>query len=192
MDDGKPLTLPLRVSSAAESRSLEAHKVSETVDPYSVLVLETLQEEGIETPGWAEVRCSGPLMGYATFDYWASSGVTTCLLYDFPATFLLLYDHTEGRKVGVALANADHTSSASVAARIWDDSWTPLGAEEIPLPASGHASFLLADRFPVTADKRGTIEFRGASGERISGLAFHFDSDGHFYAIPVMSGPTAQ
>lgn len=192
MDDGKPLTLPLRVSSAAESRSFEAHKISETVDPYSVLVLETLQEEGIETPGWAEVRCPGPLMGYATFDYWASSGVTTCLLSDFPATFLLLYDHTEGRKVGVALANADHTSRASVAARIWDDSWTPLGAEEVPLPASGHASFLLADKFPVTAGKRGTIEFRGASGERISGLAFRFDADGQFYAIPVMSRPTAQ
>lgn len=186
-DDGQPRKLPLKVSSAAGARSLEAHHISAIAEPYSAVVVETMREDGAETPGWAEVRCSGPLVGHATFDYRESADVTIGLRSDFPATFLFRFDNTESRKVGVALANADHASPATVVAKVWNESWTPLVAEEITLPASGHVAFLLADRFPLSAYRRGTIELRVVSGARVSALAFRFDSDGRFYTIPVMS-----
>ncbi len=191
-DDGQPRTLPLQVNSAAGSRSLEAHHISATAEPYSELVVETMREDGAETPGWAEVRCSGPLMGHAAFDYRESADVTIGLRSDFPGAFLFRYDNTESCKVGVALANADHASSATVLAKVWNESWAPLAAEEIALPASGHASFLLAEKFPLAANRRGTIELRVVSGVRVSALAFRFDAEGQFFAIPVMSRPAAQ
>jgi SAM-dependent methyltransferase len=186
-DDGNPLPFPLALKAPSGHRELHTDKVSETIDPYSSLEVETARQEGIESPGWAEIVCSGPVAGYASFDYRASSGVTVDLAAVFPPAFLLAYDNTEGRKIGVALANADPAIAASMLVTIWDEGWTQLAVEKLTLPASGHASFLLADKFPVTSAKRGIVEFRAASGGRIAGLGLRFHPDGQFFSIPALS-----
>jgi hypothetical protein len=107
----------------------------------------------------------------------------------FPPALLLAYDNTEKRKIGVALANADPAAPASMVVTIWDEGWIQLGLEQFILPASGHASFLLADKFPVTGAKRGIIEFRAAEGDKVAGLGLRFHPDGSFFAIPTLSRP---
>jgi hypothetical protein len=72
---------------------------------------------------------------------------------------------------------------------LWDERWIQLGLEQIRIPASGHASFLLADKFPLTAAKRGIIEFRAAAGGKVAGLGLRFHQDGCFFAIPTLSRP---
>jgi hypothetical protein len=186
-DDGSPLPFPLAITAAAGRRELNADEVTETIDPYSSLEVETARQEGIESPGWAEIVCSGPVTGYASFDYLASSGVTVDLVPVFPPAFLLAYDNTEKRKIGVALANADPAVAASMIVTIWDERWTQLGLEQLIIPPSGHVSFLLADKFPVTGAKRGIIEFRAASEGKVAGLGLRFHADGSFFAVPALS-----
>ena len=189
-DDGSPLSFPLAVKAADRYRELHVDAVTETIDPYSSLEVETARQEGTESPGWAEIVCSGPVTGYASFDYLASSGVTVDLVPVFPPAFLLAYDNTEKRKIGVALANADPAAPASMVVTIWDERWIQLGLEQLILPASGHASFLLADKFPVTGAKRGILEFRAAEGSKVAGLGLRFHPDGSFFAIPSLPQPT--
>jgi len=52
------------------------------------------------------------------------------------------------------------------------------------LPANGHTSFVLTDRFAVAANRRGTIEFDTPSGGQISALGLRFTENG-FTTIPV-------
>jgi SAM-dependent methyltransferase len=187
--DGNPLPFPLAMTTAGWRHELNADEVTEVMEPYSSLEVETARQEGIESPGWAEIVCSGSVTGYASFDYLASSGVTVDLVPVFPPAFLLAYDNTEKRKIGVALANADSAAPASMVVTIWDEGWIQLDLEQLTIPACGHASFLLADKFPVTGAKRGIIEFRAAAGGKVAGLGLRFHPDGYFFAIPALSRP---
>jgi hypothetical protein len=188
-DDGAPLAYPLAVTAAARRRELNTDELTEAIEPYSSLEVETARQEGTESPGWAEIVCSGPVTGYASFDHLACRGVTVDLVPVFPPAFVLAYDNTEKRKIGVALANADHAAPASIGVTIWDEHWTQLGLEQLTIPASGHASFLLEGRFPVTAGKRGIIEFRAGSEGKVAGLGLRFHPDGSFFMIPTLSPP---
>ena len=97
--------------------------------------------------------------------------------------YILAFDNTGGRATGIAI-NAVSSQTVNVPVVIRDDSGTQIGTPgaTLTLQANGHNSFVLSDPatgFPVTANKRGTIEFDrppnaqiGALGIRATGQAF--------------------
>ena len=55
------------------------------------------------------------------------------------------------------------------------------------LAALGHSSFDATIRFPVTAQKRGTIEFQTPTGGQISVLGIRFNPSMTFSTVPVIA-----
>ena len=191
-DDGDPLRLPLLVDQGGQKgqeRERDADEVVAMMGACSTLRIETREQHGVERAGWAEISCTGPVAGYAAYDSPSAKGVTTELVSVFASSLLLPFDNTEGRRVGVALVNAEESDAALIVATIWDDDWGELGMEELRLPVRGHASFMLADKLRPTADRRGVIEFRTDSGGMMSGLGLRFEPDGRFVVIPRLFRP---
>ena len=183
-DDGRPLKLPVRTSVSGRTESRVADRVGATVQPGSGLDIETADQGGLERAGWAEVECKGPITGYAEFESSSSGRAAAEMVSVCEPSFLLPYDNTGGRQVGMAIVNPDGSAPAQIVATMWDSDWVELRVEDLELPVKGHQSFMLASRFPVTAGKRGVIEFRSGSGAEISGLGLQFGADGRFVMSP--------
>ena len=88
----------------------------------------------------------------------------------------------------MALANQS-ASGANVTVKIYDDAGTLLQTSSISLVGRGHTSFLLpdADRYPVTTNKRGMVEFVVPSGGKISAIGLRAKADGTLTTIPVLT-----
>ena len=129
------------------------------------------------------MTAGGPITGYGVLEHSSGRAATTELVTALRSSFVIPYDNTGGFTVGAGLANAG-PEPASLFATIWDDAWTLLKNETLLLPARGHASFSLPEKFQVTAQKRGVLEFRTTSEATIAGMALRFDPDGRFVAVP--------
>ena len=66
-----------------------------------------------------------------------------------------------------------------------DDTGVILQTTTIPLPANGHSSFVLDGSYPLTAGKRGTVEFDPAVAP-ISVLGIRANGNA-FTSIPVLT-----
>src|ERR1019366_5976537 len=94
------------------------------------------------------------------------------------SSYLLAFDNTNGLVLGAAVENVS-TQNAVIGVVIRDDTGVAISAPEatISLGGNGHTSFVLSDPvlgFPVTANKRGTIEFDTPAGGQISVLGIRF------------------
>jgi hypothetical protein len=93
-------------------------------------------------------------------------------------SYLLAFDISGGKVLGVALQNVS-AQATSIPVVIRDDRGAligPVGAS-IAMSANGHTAFVLSDAaqgFPITANKRGTIEFDTPAGGQISVLGIRF------------------
>jgi hypothetical protein len=99
--------------------------------------------------------------------------------------YLLAFDNTAGIVTGVAVSNAAE-QAATVPVVVRDDAGAEIGTGTIALAANGHAAFLLAVRFPVTANIRGTIEF-GTPGGAISALGVRTPPTLTFTTLPALT-----
>ena len=95
----------------------------------------------------------------------------------------LPYDNAAGFVMGVAIANLS-AASADITATAWDDSGNRLGTQVITIAGSGHTSFVLPDRIPQTAGKRGVVQFQSAGTGGIGGLGLRFSPFGTFTSVP--------
>jgi hypothetical protein len=93
-------------------------------------------------------------------------------------SYVLAFDNTSGLVLGVALVNVS-AANALIPVIIRDDTGVVISAPgaSISLAANAHVSFVLSDLtrgFPVTASKRGTVEFDTPAGGQISVLGLRF------------------
>jgi hypothetical protein len=88
-------------------------------------------------------------------------------------SYLLAFDNTGGVVLGVAMENPTF-QAANIGIVIRDDAGVQLATDSIPMPATGHMSFVLSTQYPVTANIRGTIEFDTPAGGRISVMGLRF------------------
>ena len=180
--DGAALSIPLSVQGAGESKEKVTSELVETVAPYSSLRIKTVGPSGPGCTGWGEIAYRGRLTGYGVLEHSSGRTLRTELLSELRSSFVLPYDNTDGCGVGVGLVNTGH-EAASLAATIWDDDWTVLSHEALSLPARGHASFALSEKFPVTANRHGVLKFH-VSEPTIAGMALRFEPDGRFVTLP--------
>lgn len=86
-----------------------------------------------------------------------------------PPSFILAFDNTGGVVLGVAIKNVP-AQAANIGIVIRDDTGAQLATDSIPMSAGGHMSFVLSQQYPVTANRRGTIEIDAPKGGLISVL----------------------
>ncbi len=170
-DPAGNLTLPLVFPQQSSALPLLAASLDRTVASNASLVIKSA---GPQTPpvqvGSAQLAATGSLDGFAIFHLIPGAQEAVVPLETRNASsYLLAFDQTGGVVLAVAVQNVS-TQSANIAVVIRDDTGAQIGSGTVNLAANGHTSFVVSAQFPVTANKRGTLEFDTPSGGRISVL----------------------
>ncbi len=170
-DPAGNLTLPLVFPQQSTALPLLAASLDRTVPTNASLVIESA---GPQAPpvqvGSAQLAATAGLDGFAIFHLIPGAQEAVVPLETRNASsYLLAFDQTSGVVLGVAVQNVS-TQAANIAVVIRDDTGAQIGSGTVNLAANGHTSFVVSAQFPVTANKRGTLEFDTPSGGRISVL----------------------
>lgn len=160
------------------------------VEPGATLLIESEAATTSATVvGWVEVTSSGPISGFAIFRSRGQDGKdaegTAPLESGRTSSLVLPFDNTTGFATGVALVNST-TEAVIINATIRDDNGAQLSLQAVALPAMGHTSFSVVDRFSATSGRRGIIEFENTAGGAITGLGLRFSPFGSFTSVPVL------
>jgi phosphatidate phosphatase APP1 len=86
------------------------------------------------------------------------------------SAYMLAFDNTNGTATGVAV-NAVSAQQVNIPITVRDDTGATIATDTVTLNANGHYAFtLVTDRYPATANIRGTIEFDTPANAQISAL----------------------
>lgn len=152
---------------------------------------------GPQTPpvlvGSAQLAAAGAVDGFAIFHQIATAQEAVVPMETRNASsYLLAFDNTGGVVLGVAVETVS-AQAGNVGVIIRDDTGAQIGTGNIAIQPNGHQSFVLSDPttgFPVTANKRGTVEFDTPAGAQISVLGIRttpLGSGNTFTTIPALA-----
>jgi hypothetical protein len=170
---------------------LLASTIDRTLQSGAQLVLQTTGPNSQPTQvGWAQVLTNGALSGFAVL---SQAMGNTNQQADEPldagksADYIVPFDNTNGSSTAIALANTSaHAVTAAISIR--NDTGSVLLSDTVTIPAMGHRSFNLADRYgSVTAQRRGTLEFTTPTPGSLSVLGLSFNATGAFSTVPTIA-----
>jgi hypothetical protein len=155
------------------------------------LVVQSTGSNGQPTlVGWAQVLTKGALGGFAVLSQAignTNQEAEVPLDTSKPGDYVVPFDNTNGSSTAIALANIS-AKAVTAAISISNDAGAVILSDSITLPAMGHRSFSLADRYGlVTAQQRGTLEFTTPSPGQISVFGLRFNVTGAFSTIPTIA-----
>jgi streptogramin lyase len=171
-DPSGPLTLPLLFPQIAGSPLPEVgSSLDRAISSNASLIVTSA---GPQTPpvqiGSAQLSGTGAVDGFAIFHLIPGSQEAVVPMETRNASsYVLAYDNTGGVVLGVAVANVS-AQAGTVGIVIRDDAGNQLTTGSLAMAAQGHTSFVLSTQYPITANKRGTIEFDTPPGGQISVL----------------------
>jgi hypothetical protein len=149
------------------------------------LFLHTYGTAATTSVGWCQLKADSGVQAYAIFT--ASSATATqdgtALAAQANSRVLVPFDNVSGLTTSIAIVNPD-SSSEVVSVSIQTADGTVTKSSLGTLPGNGHMAFELPGKFPVTAGKRGLIEFFSSTGT-LSALALRFNASGAFTSAPV-------
>lgn len=190
-DNGGPLLVPLDFPQLPASGTILGSSLERTVAPNATLVVNTTgpSTQPVQV-GSAQLASTGTTTGFAIFRFNRSNQEAVVPLETSnAASYLLPFDNTNGVVLGVALQNVA-SQTANVPVVIRDDSGAQIGTALLAIAANGHMSFVLSTQFPISANKRGTIEFDTPPGGQISVLGIRTTPLGSkltFTTIPALA-----
>jgi len=172
-----PLALPQQPTAGGP---LMAASLDQALSANASLIVETAgaQTSAVRV-GSAQLAATGAVDGFAIFHHVMTAQEAVVPMETRNASsYLLAFDNTNGLALGVALQNVS-VQNALIPVIIRDDGGAVISAPgaAIFLMGYGHKSFVLSDLlqgFPVTANRRGTIEFDTPAGGQISVLGLRF------------------
>jgi sugar lactone lactonase YvrE len=172
-----PLTLPLIFpQQAAVSGPILAQTFDRPLAAKASLIVTTAGPQSTQVlVGSAQLASTNEVDGFAIFHQIPTGQEAVVPMENRRAnSYLLAFDNTSGLVLGVAVQNASG-QQADIPVIVRDDTGATISTgTNISLAANGHTSFVLSDQFPVTANKRGTIEFDTPPGSQISVLGLRF------------------
>lgn len=184
-DDGSALTLPVTTTLQGVSQTSTTASVNATLNVNETLLV-SLGAGSATVVGAADISSTGSLGGYAIFRQTPQTGSpsegTVPLQTQFPTTITLPYDNTAGFATGVALLNLASASS-TISATIWDDAGVQIGTQVFNLSGTGHLAFSLPSQLPVTAGKRGIVQFQSPATGGVAGIGLRFSPYGTFTSV---------
>jgi virginiamycin B lyase len=191
-DSGNPLALPVGFPQTASGTTAVTSSVQQTLAPNATLVIESAAplSDPAPTIGSAQLSTNGSVAGFVMFRYEPNGQEAVVPLESRKAGgYLLAFDNTAGTATGVAV-NSVSSQVVGVPVVIRDDAGNLLATDTLHLAANGHAAFTLAtDKYPITANIRGTIEFDTPSGAQIGALAFRIPVGHTLTTLPSLAVP---
>jgi len=189
-DNGNPLPLPLIFPQTSPTPAAPAATLDRTLNPGAMLIVQTAgpNNQAVQT-GWAQLLYNGNIGAYSVFGQTIGGPAQEAVVpleTRTPGLFVIPFDTTGGYATGVALANLT-TAAATIPVVIRDDNGNILQSTTIGLAAMGHISFDLGTRFPITAQRRGTVQFQTPAGGQITVLGLRFPPGPAFSTIPALA-----
>jgi hypothetical protein len=188
-DDGSPW----RIGAAGSGDSIAAPLV-----PGETRVFDLSQAGNLEQ-GWAVLIPGTPsatrISGFAVFQLRISATLSSEAVVGMTNVtdrqFVVLYDNTSGFDTGVALANPNPLTALTITATVRNDTGRVLSTDTLSLPALGHTSFSMPQKFPASANQRGSLLI-SSSPSGIVGLGLRFNSFLTFTSFPALTSPDIQ
>lgn len=168
-DAGNPLTLPLNFPQLEQSTNNSTFQ--RNIAQRSTFLVESEAPANIPVKvGSIQVLTDGQVGGFVVFRYQPNGQEAVVPLETRDTgSFVIAFDNTAGVSTGVAISNAT-AQAKNVQVLIRDEHSQSFPAAPLNLPGNGHTSFVLADKYPVTSGRRGTIEFVISGGGKINAL----------------------
>jgi hypothetical protein len=185
-DGGSPLALSLSYPQNSTG-PVTASALDQTLNPNAQVILQSGGAAGgAASVGWGELLGGTGISGFGTFRNHAYGWSAVVPLETRNASlYLLAFDNTGGLATGLAISNVA-AQPASIPVIIRDDTGAQVGAATLKLAGQGHTSFMLDQQYPVTAGKRGTIEFDRPPGGEISVLGLRASASA-LTTLPVLA-----
>lgn len=189
-DDGSPLALPLGFPQSGTGMTSTASFVDHTLAAGASLIVQSTAPVSDLTPtiGSAQLTTNGNVGGFVIFRYNPNGQEAVVPLESRNANaYILAFDNTAGTATGVAI-NSVSMQGVNIPVTIRDDTGTQIATDAISLAANGHIAFTLAtDKYPATANIRGTIEFDAPSGTQIGALGIRIPVAHTFTTLPALA-----
>ncbi len=182
---GAPLSLPLSFPQPSGGADTVASSVDQTLAAGATLLVLSAAplSDPAPTIGSAQLTTNGNVGGFVIFrnNPFAQEAVVPLETRNANA-YILAFDNTGGKAAGIAI-NSVSSQTVNVPVVVRDDTGTQIATDTLTLAANAHLSFVLGnqpnDKYPATANIRGTIEFDpplsgliGTLGIRATGEAF--------------------
>jgi hypothetical protein len=185
-DSGNPLQLPLAFSQTGGTST--ASSVTQNIAAGASLWVQS--SGSLADPlltGSAQLTTTGNISSFAIFRYTPNGQEAVVPLESRNADgYLLAFDNTGGTATGVAI-NSVSSQPANVPVVIRDDTGAQIATDVLNLAANGHMAFTLAvDKYPLTANIRGTIEFDTPPAGRIATLGIRIPASLTFTTLPAL------
>jgi hypothetical protein len=186
-DSGNPLSLSLTFPQTAATSS--ASFVDQNLAAGATLLVQA--SGALEDPvviGSAQLTTSGNVGGFVIFRYNPNGQEAVVPLESRNAGgYFLAYDNTSGTATGIAI-NGVSSQAINIPVIVRDDTGAQIATDTLNLAANGHLAFtMVTDKYPGTADKRGTIEFDAPAGAQIGALGIRIPVAHTFTTLPALS-----
>ncbi len=101
-------------------------------------------------------------------------------------SFVVAFDNTGGTATGVAISSVS-LATATVPVVVRDSTGAQIATDTLTLAPNGHLAFTLgSDKYPQTANIRGTIEFGTSPGGQIGALGIRIPLAHTFTTLPAL------
>jgi len=186
-DDGKPLALPIVGKGPVAT-------VQANLGPFDSATFETEGTSNTLLVGWAHVESDNEVGGVSVFRQRVPGSQDTEGAVPFTAlgtAVISSFDNTGGFITGVAMVNHGF-GPVTLNIGFTAEGGQSLTPGTLVLNPKYHTSFVLAERFPQVAGKRGTMQVTGVTYQglvegSISVLGLRFNPRGSFTTLPVFS-----
>jgi hypothetical protein len=161
---GAPLSLPL---SFGGSTTIFTSTILKTLAAGATFVVASSGGQNLVT-GSAQLSTGGHVSGFVIFRHNNQEAVVPLESRNAPG-YIIAFDNTGGTATGIAV-NAVSTAPVSIPVTVRDDAGSQISTYALNLATNGHLAFTLAQKYPETANIRGTIEFDAPAGAQIGAL----------------------
>ncbi|MBZ5579901.1 MAG: putative Ig domain-containing protein [Acidobacteriia bacterium] len=166
-----------------------------TLAPYASLRIAVNPHQREDVSAWAEVFSTGPVTGQSTFTYTSTaktrSEMTIPLERAGRRELAVPFDNQGGHQTGLALLNLSTARPDALVAALWDENGGLTAATTLPLAGGRHTAFMMSERFPDSANRRGIVVVRALSGGPLHAIALRLSADGVFTHLPCVPVPAA-
>jgi hypothetical protein len=186
---GSPLALPISFPQTGSAVSTVS-SLTQTLAPGATLLVQSAAPLSNPTPtsGSAQLSTNGKVGGFVIFRYNPNGQEAVVPLESRTANgFLIAFDNTAGTATGIAI-NSVSSAAVNVPVILRDDAGNQIATDTLNIAVNGHLAFtLVADKYPGTANLRGTIEFDTPPGAQIGALGIRIPVAHTFTTLPALA-----
>jgi hypothetical protein len=165
---GAPLSLPLSFPQAGGGAATVASSVTQMLAAGATLVIVSSGAVNLVT-GSAQLTTAGNISNFVIFRHNGQEAVVP-LESRNASGYIIAFDNTNGTYTGIAV-NAVSAGQVNIPVTVRDSTGATIATDTLTLNANGHTQFtLVTDKYPKTANIRGTIEFDTPAGAQIGAL----------------------